>query len=60
MGHGAWGRVGHGDKVKVAKLAGVSRTRINKGIKELESGIKSSETDKGKRIRKAGGGRKLQ
>ncbi len=50
--------MGRGAKVKVAKLAGVSRARINKGIKELESGIKSSATDKVKKIRRSGGGRK--
>ena len=50
--------MGRGAKVKVAKLAGVSRARINKGIKELESGVKSSATDKVKKIRRSGGGRK--
>ncbi|MCD6346960.1 MAG: ISAzo13 family transposase [Bacteroidales bacterium] len=50
--------MGRGAKVKVAKLAGVSRARINMGIKELESGIKSSTTDKVKKIRRSGGGRK--
>ncbi|HDO26670.1 MAG TPA: ISAzo13 family transposase, partial [Bacteroidetes bacterium] len=52
--------MGRGAKVKVAKLAGVSRARINKGIKELESGKKSFDTDKGQKIRRSGGGRKTQ
>ena len=29
--------MGRGGKVKVSKLAGVSRVRLNKGIKELDS-----------------------
>lgn len=49
--------MGRGAKVKIAKLAGVSRVRINKGIKELEDGITSSDTNKGKKIRRSGGGR---
>ncbi len=52
--------MGRGAKVKVAKLAGVSRVRINKGIKELESGIKPTCADKGQKTRKPGGGRKTQ
>ena len=52
--------MGRGAKVKVAKLAGVSRARINKGIKELESGIKPSDADKGQKTRRPGGGRKSQ
>lgn len=52
--------MGRGAKVKVAKLAGVSRTRINKGIEELEAGVSSSGTEKGKKIRNPGGGRKFQ
>ena len=52
--------MGRGAKVKVAKLAGVSRARINKGIKELESVIKSSDANKGQKIRRPGGGRKTR
>ena len=52
--------MGRGAKVKVAKLAGVSRTRINKGIEELESSSKPHSSEKGKKIRTAGGGRKSQ
>jgi hypothetical protein len=52
--------MGRDAKVKVAKLAGVSRTRINNGIKELESGVKASVFEKMKKIRRPGGGRKLQ
>lgn len=52
--------MGRGARVKVAKLAGVSRVRINKGIEELESGVKRDGVEKGKKIRKPGGGRKLQ
>lgn len=53
--------LGRGGKVKVAELAGVSRVRINRGIEELSSGAKStnSNADKPKKIRKPGGGRKL-
>lgn len=52
--------MGRGAKVKVAKLAGVSRVRINKGIKELESGIKPTCAGKGQKTRNPGGGRKTQ
>jgi hypothetical protein len=52
--------MGRGARVKVAKLAGVSRVRINKGIEELEAGAKPGDIEKGKKIRKPGGGRKLQ
>ena len=31
--------LGRGGKVKVSKLAGVSRARINRGISEIESSI---------------------
>lgn len=50
--------MGRGAKVKVARLTGVSRARINKGIKELESGVKSPDKVKGQKIRRPGGGRK--
>ena len=52
--------MGRGAKVKVAKLAGVSRVRINKGIEELESTAKPYSPEKRKKIRKSGGGRKPQ
>ncbi len=52
--------MGRGAKVKVAKLAGVSRVRINKGIKELESTAKPYNPEKRKKIRNPGGGRKPQ
>ena len=52
--------MGRGAKVKVAKLAGVSRVRINKGIEELESSAKPHSSEKRKKIRKPGGGRKTQ
>jgi Rhodopirellula transposase DDE domain len=52
--------MGRGAKVKVAKLAGVSRVRINKGIEELESSEKLYGSEKRKKIRKPGGGRKTQ
>ncbi len=52
--------MGRGAKVKVAKLAGVSRARINKGIEELESSAKPHSSEKGKKIRTSGGGRKSQ
>ena len=52
--------MGRGAKVKVAKLAGVSRVRINKGIEELESSEKPYGSEKRKKIRKPGGGRKTQ
>lgn len=50
--------LGRGSKVRIAKLAGVSRVRINRGIKELESYVNPPIKEKGFRIRKAGGGRK--
>lgn len=52
--------MGRGAKVKVAKLAGVSRVRINKGIEELGSSAKPHSLEKRKKIRKPGGGRKTQ
>ena len=50
--------LGRGGKVKVSKLAGVSRVRINKGISELELSVSDSSNDQSQRIRKEGGGRK--
>ena len=50
--------LGRGGKVKVSKLAGVSRVRINKGISELESPVSNSSNNQSQRIRKEGGGRK--
>lgn len=54
--------LGRGGKAMVARLAGVSRVRINKGIKELESGAKTTKKPgdvKPEKRRKTGGGRKL-
>jgi len=50
--------MGRGAKVRVAKLAGVSRMRIDKGIKELESEPLVSKTNEIIKIRRFGGGRK--
>ena len=50
--------LGRGGKVKVSKLAGVSRVRINRGISELESSISDPSNVQVHRIRKEGGGRK--
>lgn len=50
--------LGRGGKQLVAKLAGVSRVRIDKGIAELESGELVKEDSSSKKIRKSGGGRK--
>ncbi len=50
--------LGRGGKQKVAKLAGVSRVRIDKGIAELTAGKVIKEDSPLVRIRKAGGGRK--
>jgi len=50
--------MGRGGKVKVSKLAGVSRVRLNKGIKELDSEPEDLSLGKLERIRKSGGGRK--
>jgi transposase len=47
--------LGRGGKSKIAKLTNVSRTRIDKGIAELNS-LKAENLNGG--IRKAGGGRK--
>jgi len=52
--------MGRGAKVRVAKLAGVSRVRINKGIEELETSEKLYSSEKRKKIRKPGGGRKTK
>lgn len=46
--------LGRGGKQRIAKLAGVSRTRIDKGLMELNSISEISDDN----IRKAGGGRK--
>lgn len=50
--------LGRGGKQRVAKLAGVSRVRIDKGIAELASGDVVKENSPAKKIRKPGGGRK--
>jgi hypothetical protein len=50
--------LGRGGKQRVAKLAGVSRVRIDKGIAELSAGHTSEQEAPVSRIRKAGGGRK--
>jgi len=47
-----------GGKVKVSKLASVSRVRLNKGIKELDAEPLGLGMGKSERIRKPGGGRK--
>ena len=50
--------LGRGGKQRVAKLAGVSRVRIDKGIAELASGKAEKEDSPLQKIRKPGGGRK--
>jgi transposase len=50
--------LGRGGKQRVAKLAGVSRVRIDKGISELTSQSKVEQSNTSERIRKPGGGRK--
>ena len=50
--------LGRGGKQRVAKLAGVSRVRIDKGIAELTAGKIMKEDNSLQKIRKAGGGRK--
>lgn len=50
--------LGRGGKQKVAKLAKVSRSRIDKGILELNSQERVEKTNENQRIRKIGGGRK--
>lgn len=50
--------LGRGGKQKVAKLAGVSRVRIDRGIAELTVPKVVKEADPLVRIRKTGGGRK--
>lgn len=50
--------LGRGGKQRVAKLAGVSRVRIDKGIAELASGEVVKEDSSSPKIRKPGGGRK--
>ena len=51
--------LGRGGKQRVAKLAGVSRVRIDKGIAELTAKKASKEDSSLQKIRKVGGGRKL-
>jgi transposase len=50
--------LGRGGKQKVARLAKVSRVRIDKGIVELNDTTISEKIHKSSRVRKAGGGRK--
>jgi Rhodopirellula transposase DDE domain len=50
--------LGRGGKQRVAKLAGVSRVRIDKGIAELIAGKVEKEEIPLQKIRRAGGGRK--
>ena len=50
--------LGRGGKQRVAKLAGVSRIRIDRGIAELNAGKVEREAIPLQKIRKAGGGRK--
>lgn len=50
--------LGKGGKQRVAKLAGVSRVRIDKGISELDSGTFKKSDGFPQKIRKPGGGRK--
>jgi hypothetical protein len=51
--------LGRGGKQRVAKLAGVSRIRIDKGILELSSAREEEDQDQTtQRLRKPGGGRK--
>ena len=51
--------LGRGGKQRVAKLAGVSRVRIDKGIAELTGEKVVKEDSPSQKIRKVGGGRKL-
>ena len=51
--------LGRGGKQRVAKLAGVSRVRIDKGIAELCADKVLDKNTLSPRIRKVGGGRKL-
>ena len=50
--------LGRGGKQRVARLAGVSRVRIDKGIFELTLGQEEERAEATKKIRKPGGGRK--
>lgn len=50
--------LGRGGKQRVAKLAGVSRVRIDKGIAELSAEKAVDKNTLSPRIRKVGGGRK--
>lgn len=50
--------LGRGGKQRVARLAGVSRVRIDRGIAELRENKEVGENNSFQKIRKAGGGRK--
>jgi hypothetical protein len=50
--------MGRGGKQRVAKLAGVSRMRIDKGIRELSADTERGRAEKAERVRKPGAGRK--
>ncbi|HEY5369910.1 MAG TPA: ISAzo13 family transposase [Hanamia sp.] len=50
--------LGRGGKQRVAKLAGVSRVRVDKGIAELAAGKIMKEDNSLQKIRKTSGGRK--
>ena len=50
--------LGRGGKQRVARLAGVSRVRIDKGISELTDAPIVNKDSSTQKIRKAGGGRK--
>ena len=50
--------LGRGGKQRVARLAGVSRVRIDRGICELALGKEEESAEVAKKIRKSGGGRK--
>lgn len=50
--------LGRGGKVRVAKLAGVSRVRLDKGISELNQIKDQAKNSLPERVRKQGGGRK--
>ena len=50
--------LGRGGKQRVAKLAKVSRVRIDKGIAELHAKVPSVKEGFSQKIRKSGGGRK--
>jgi transposase len=50
--------LGRGGKQRVAKIAGVSRVRVDKGIAEITASKVSKEDSPLQKIRKPGGGRK--